>query len=366
MHSQNAIKYHYNKFPPSQIDYAEIINALAKATDAIARYDQMLKNMHNSEIFLAPLRSQEAVISSRMEGTISNMDEILRYKAEEDQRKVRGEVVETALYAKSLKKAQQWVEEGKPINSFLLRSLHKELLSFGRGFQQSPGEFKNQQNYIADKIRKEILFIPISPNKLNDGLESLFFYMQNSTHQPLIKTAISHLELEALHPFKDGNGRVGRMLITLFLYKQGVISAPHFYISGYLEERKQEYLNSMRQVSATDSWTPWCLFFLKALEAQAMRNLVIAQEIQGLYQEMKSRFRKILATQWHVTALDFLFTRPVFKGSTFSKTTPIPINTAQKFIKSLLESNLLEQLEPPSGRRPGLYSFEPLMSLIRV
>lgn len=141
---------------------------LVKATDAVARYDQMLKNMHNSEILLAPLRNQEAVISSRMEGTVSTIDEILKYEADFDDSSVsslntRSEVIPDSSISKSAKAAQQAMESGQPLSQYLIRAAHQRLLSFGRGAQKSPGQYKTEQNYLADKSRKNILFVPISP-----------------------------------------------------------------------------------------------------------------------------------------------------------------------------------------------------------
>lgn len=156
---ENAVHYHYGKFPPENLDYGKFISQLVSATDAVARYDQMLKNMHNSEILLAPLRNQEAVISSRMEGTVSTMDEILKYEADysdesEQLPNVRSEVIETVLYQRALKAAQGAMESGYPLSQSLIKAAHQRLLSFGRGASKSPGKFKSEQNYLADKLKK--------------------------------------------------------------------------------------------------------------------------------------------------------------------------------------------------------------------
>jgi Fic family protein len=220
-----------------------MMEPLLKATDSLARYDQMLKSMHNSEILLAPLRNQEAVISSRMEGTISTMDEILQYQAEyvEDEAppEVRSEVIETILYRRALNTAQTQIEQGYPLTSSLIKSVHRQLLSFGRGASKSPGEFKKEQNYVGDRDSRMIRFIPISPEQLPGGIENLFAFVGSETYPVLVRTALAHLEFEALHSFQDGNGRVGRMLVTLMLWKSGTISAPHFYISRFFEDRKE-------------------------------------------------------------------------------------------------------------------------------
>jgi Fic family protein len=366
----NAVNYHYGKFPPNNIDYAKFIEPLINATGALARYDQMLKNMHNSEILLAPLRNQEAVISSRMEGTISTMDEILQYEADHENEEVssdvRSDIMETILYRRTLTITQQLIEQGRPLSSSLIKQMHQGLLFFGRGSSKSPGQFKVEQNYIGDNLKRKILFIPISPEKLQDGLDKLFQYIEQSSHPILIKTAITHLEFEALHPFKDGNGRIGRMLITLMLWKSGIISAPHFYISGYLEDNKDLYIDIMRSVSQNGDWEKWCAFFLEAVEKQATNNLAIAEEISNLYEEMKRIFSEVLSSKWSVNALDFVFTHPVFRNNKFTTKSGIPSSSAARFTRELLNHNLISVMEEASGRRPALYSFEPLMKLVRV
>lgn len=366
-----AVRYHYDQFPPSKLDYGNFITALLKATDAIARYDQMLKNMHNSEILLAPLRNQEAVISSRMEGTVSTMDEILKYEADHEDEttnstNVRSEIIETILYQRALKAAQGAIIDGYPISQSLIKSIHQRLLSFGRGATKSPGEFKIEQNYLADRNKRKILFIPASPEKLQDGLDNLFQYIEKSNDPALIKAGLTHIEFEALHPFKDGNGRIGRMLITLMLWRSGAISAPHFYVSGYFEEHKDEYIDTMRRVSESGDWECWCTFFLEAIEQQAISNLAIAENIRSLYEQMKQVFSDKLSSKWSVTALDYVFTNPIFRNNKFTSSSGIPPATAARFTRTMLDEGIIKTLEEASGRRPALYSFEPLLNLVRV
>lgn len=367
---EGAVEYHYGKFPPASLDYARLVNPLVEASAALARYDQMLKAMHNSEILLAPMRSQEAVISSRMEGTVSTLDEILQYEADhtegrEDSTRARSEVIETWLYQRSLTTAQEQMKNGQPLSPYLIRAAHEKLLSVGRGAKKDPGRFKTEQNYLADRSKK-ILFVPIRPEQLSDGMDALFKYLNESNDTPLIKAAISHIEFEALHPFKDGNGRIGRMLITLLLWSSGTISQPHFYISGFFEEHKDEYIDTMRHVSETDDWTSWCVFFLHAIRTQAERNLEVAENIGKLYDEMKGNFIQTLGSRWSVSALDFIFTNPVFRSNKFTSQSGVSASTALRFLRALSDKKLLTTLSEASGRRPALYSFEPLLALVRV
>jgi Fic family protein len=371
MNTEGATTYHYNQFPPVELNLGGLLPQLIKATSALARYDQMLKSMHNSELLLAPLRNQEAVISSRMEGTISTMDEILLFEAESDSeenssKNFRSEVLETILYRRALQTAQNSIEKGYSISSHLIRTIHQQLLSFGRGAEKSPGSFKKEQNYLADKIKQKILFVPISPEMLPEGIDNLFQFMDENSFPDIIKIALMHVEFEALHPFEDGNGRIGRMLITLYLWKAGLILQPHFYISAYFEEHKDEYLDLMRNVSGSNNWNEWCEFFFRAVEEQAISNLEVVEKINELYNQMKTTFSGLLASKWSVTALDYIFTNPVFLNSKFTTRSGIPTPTASRFTRVLQENGLLRVVQEASGRRSAVYSFEPYMKIIRV
>lgn len=369
--TSKAVFYHDGKFPPASLDYGRILPSLLGATDALARYDQMLKGLHNSEVFLAPLRNQEAVISSRMEGTISTMDEIMELEAEYGDKvptasEARSDGLETYLYQRALRSAQAEMEQGRPLSASLLKSIHQQLLLVGRGAKKSPGAFKTEQNYIGERGRREISFVPISPEKLDSGIDLLFAMITDKRMPILLRAALCHVEFEALHPFKDGNGRVGRMLITLMLWAEGAISAPHFYISRYFEDHKDEYLATLREVSSNESWDDWCSFFLTAVEKQAIHNLEVAENVRSLYETMKGRFSELLASKWSVAALDFMFTNPVFRNSRFTQDADIPPQTAARFSRVLLQEGLLETVHEASGRSSAIYRFEPLMKVVRV
>lgn len=370
--TSQAVHYHLGKFPPAGLDYRQLMPGLLSATAALARYDQMLRGLHNSELFLAPLRGQEAVVSSRMEGTISTLDEILQLEAEygEDDASAalefRSDAIETVLYRRALGTAQARLEQGQPLSESLVKAVHRQLLSLGRGASKAPGAYKHEQNYIGERGSRQVSFVPIAPEHLAAGMEALFAVIGDADMPVLLKTALTHAEFEALHPFEDGNGRVGRMLITLMLWQGGVIAAPHFYISRYFEDRKEEYLDRLRAVSAADDWTGWCLFFFSAVEQQAIRNLEMAQDIRDFYEGMKVRFSELLASRFSIAALDYLFTNPVFSNSRFTREAGIPAQTAARFSRVLLQEGLLQTVREASGRRSAIYRFEPLMAMVRV
>jgi len=371
MDLSEAVDYHYGEFPPETLDYERLVQPLTAAVSSLTRYDQLLKGMHNSAILLAPLRSQEAVVSSRMEGTISTLDEVLQYGADEgtgskkDIQRTRSETIEVYAYQLAMRRAQKALEEGQPFSEHLIKATHASLLAFGRGAEKSPGKYKTEQNYIGERGRKKISFIPISPVHLSAGMQALMVFLANEKTAPLLKTGLSHVEFEALHPFEDGNGRVGRMMITLLLWQLGVISEPHFYVSGCLEENREEYIEKMRMVSEKNDWDSWAEFFLNMLDEQAKRNIKIAQKIVSLYEEMKEVFREKLNSRWATQAQDFMFENPTFRNSRFTGTSGIPKPTAVRISRTLHEEGLLKQIIPASGRRPAMFSFEPLLEIVR-
>ena len=243
---------------------------------------------------------------------------------------------------------------------------HQTLLMFGRGALKRPGTYKTEQNFIGERGRAtSVHFIPASPETLQAGMDQLFRFVNAAKPIPILRTALAHVEFEALHPFEDGNGRVGRMLITLMLWRFGLISQPHFFVSGFFEDNKAEYIERMRRVSSHGEWSEWCRFFLLALEAQAQENIATAEAIQQLYGEMRVRFQAELSSQWTSNALDFVFANPVFRNNRFTAISGIPAPTANKFSRRLVEAGLLKELQAASGRRAALYAFEPLLEIVR-
>lgn len=196
-------------------------------------------------------------------------------------------------------------------------------------------------------------------------MEALLNYVKETADHPLIKTAISHVEFEALHPFQDGNGRLGRMLITLFLWQFNQISAPHFYVSAFFEQNRDEYIDRMRDVSKLGAWTEWVIFFLAGIESQAKLTCVLIEKIQALYDKTQEDFRRALSSKDYLAAVDFVFANPVFRNSKFTSETGLQRATAARFTRVLTEARLLRVLEEGSGRRSTMYIFDPLMDLVR-
>ncbi len=368
----DAVHYHDGAFPPEALDYERLLGPLEEAVASLARYDAKISGMVNGELFLAPLRRQDAVTSSRMEGTISTIEDLYRLEAEENAgsadlyRNARNDDVETYLYSQALRSAQEGLAEGMPLGEHLIRSKHQQLLSVGRGATKRPGSYKIEQNYIGDERRGKIYYVPISPEQLEPAMATLVQFINAESTRPLIRTALTHVEFEALHPFGDGNGRIGRMLITLMLWRLGVLSQPNFFVSGYFEIHKDEYIERMRAVSAGGDWTGWVVFFLQAMHEQATVNIRTTDAIFKLHNDMRERFREVLNSQFHDQALDFVFASPVFRNDRFIERSGIPATSARSLSRRLVDAGLLRTLQPAAGRRAALYAFDALLDLLKV
>ena len=367
-----AVPYHFGKFPPLSINYEAILQPLNDAAASLARYDAKLSGMLNSSLLLASLRRQDAVSSSRMEGTISTIEDLYRIEAEEDAGsqnpygEARDDDVETFLYSRALKLAQTSLQDGSPISEHLIRSAHQTLLEFGRGARKRPGAYKIEQNYIGDDHSGKIYYTPIAPEHLAPAMHNLVGFINDPAVLPLLRVAVAHVEFEALHPFEDGNGRIGRMLITLMLWNLGILKSPDFFVSGYFEVHKDEYVSKMRAVSKLGDWTSWVAFFLNALHEQACVNIRTADRIFQLYAEMREKFREGLSSQYHDQALDFMFQSPVFRNDRFVAASGIPTSSARLLSRRLVEGGLLRTIQASSGRRAALYAFDPLLQILKV
>ena len=189
-------------------------------------------------------------------------------------------------------------------------------------------------------------------------------YANSEAPDRLVQLAILHAEFEALHPFLDGNGRLGRMLVPLFLWQVKLIHAPMFYISAFFEVHRDEYYDRLLAVSRDDDWTGWCRFFLDALRAQAEINHRKTVQILGLYDASKPRMRELTRSQYAVQALDWLFERTIFKSSDFVKGAGIPPPTAKRIISVLRKEGVLQPLAAGRGRRASILAFRELLNIV--
>ena len=360
------VLYHHGRFPPATLDWPRLIPLLGPAAAAVARYDGMLAAVPNPGVLLAPLTTQEAVLSSRIEGTQATMGEVLEFEAgrEAATPERREDIQEVLNYRAAMREAERLLAT-LPISQRVVLEAHKVLLAGVRGENKSPGEYRRIPNWIGPPgcTIEEARFVPIGANKLPDAMSAWERYAHDDAPDRLVQLAILHAEFEALHPFLDGNGRLGRMLVPLFLWQTGLIRRPMFYISAFFEARRDSYYDGLLAVSRDDDWTGWCRFFLEAIRSQAEDNLMKAQGILALYEEMKRRVPEMTRSQYAIRALDWIFERPIFKSSDFVESAGIPAPTARRFLGVLQTGAVLRVLAAGSGRRAAVLAFPALLNI---
>lgn len=264
------VRYQAGYFPPTLLDWPRLIPLLGPASAALAHYDAFLLAIPNAAVLLSPLTTQEAVLSSRIEGTQATIGEVLQYEAagaaDELSDRKREDIEEVLNYRRAMRQAVERMND-LPLCNRLIRELHGTLMAGVRGDDKSPGEFRGIQNYVAPPGRtiEQARFIPIAPGFLQDGMSRWEQYIHSTELDVLVQLALIHAEFEALHPLLDGNGRIGRMLIPLFLYDRKLLHEPMFYMSEYLEANRPEYYDRLLAVSRDNDWTGWCEFFLRAV-----------------------------------------------------------------------------------------------------
>lgn len=360
------VQYHVGRFPPDNLDWPALIPLIGPAAAAVARYDGTLAATPNTGILLAPLTTQEAVLSSRIEGTQATMGEVLEFEAgrEPDSTARREDIHEIINYRTAMRRAEEMLVK-LPLSNRVIREAHTELLDGVRGEGKSPGEFRRVPNWIGPPgcSPDEAKFVPIGADKLPDAMSAWERYIHIDAADQLVQLAILHAEFEALHPFLDGNGRLGRMLVPLFLWQRGLIRAPMFYISAYFETHRDAYYDGLLAVSSDDDWTGWCQFFLEAVRVQARDNLKKAHGIIDLYEEMKRRVADLTRSRYAVHALDWIFERPVFRSSDFAVSAGFAGRTARRILDVLCEGDVLKVFHHGRGRQAAVLAFPELINV---
>ena len=357
--------YEPNKLPLEGLDYQRLFALVGDANAELARYDGLLQGIVNSSVMLSPLTNEEAVLSSKIEGTQATVDDVLEQEAgiPKEGEKAK-DIQEIINYREALRSAHRYLNE-RPITLSFVRGLHKILLNSVRGQDKTPGEFRKDQNWIGKYgcTIEDASFVPPNPLQLQDHLEAWQNYMASNDIDLLLQTAVVHAQFELLHPFKDGNGRIGRILIPLFLYRKKKLSQPMFYLSSYLEANREEYYVRLQNISREGDWDSWIAFFLQAITEQAKNNNAKVNAIMDLYEEIKQQIHGITHSQYTMHLLDAIFDRPIFGTTDFVQRTGIHKPTAMGLLRQLKHADILKELRPGSGRRAAVLCFPKLLNI---
>lgn len=364
-----TVQYHRGGFPPADLDLAVLFPLIGPANAAVAKYEGVLSGIPNPGVLLSPLTSQEAVLSSRIEGTQATLGEVLEFEASDgdaDEGSAKyADIFEVLNYRRALSEAERLMADGIPLSQRLIKRAHEVLMAGVRGRNKAPGEYRKIPNWIGPHgcSMDDARFVPCSAAELPDCMDAWEKYIHSDAPDRLIQLAIAHAEFEAIHPFLDGNGRLGRLIIPLFLHSHGLLSRPSFYLSEFLEEHRDEYYDRLLWVSEKGDWTGWVAFFLRAVTSQAESNLRKADLILKLHAKLRDWIVDATHSQYGVRALDWMFMRPIFRPPDFIKDAQIPAPTARRIVSVLRENGMLREIRPSSGRRAATLVFSQLVNI---
>ena len=362
------VHYQQGGFPPEdRPDWLKLIPLLGPAAAAVARYDGVLAAIPNPDVLLSPLTTQEAVLSSKIEGTRATIGEVLEFEAGQkvDSPELRNDIEEILNYRVAMRGAAKMLQD-VPLSMRVVLEAHRVLLDGVRGRNKGPGELRRIPNWIGrpGSTMENATYVPIGADQLPEAMSRWERYIHEDAPDRLIQLAILHAEFEALHPFLDGNGRLGRMLVPLFLWQHGLIRQPVFYISGYFEARRENYYAGLLAVSRDDNWTGWCQLFLEAVRFQAEDNLRKAMKILDRHRYMRGHIAEISRSPYALRALDWIFAHPIFKTSDFVTTAGIPERSAQRFLDAMRESDALQLIRSGGGRRGAILVFPDILNIV--
>lgn len=282
--------------PAPPIDWSDDLRLrFDRALLALGRLDSVSVLLPDTALFLYMYVRKEAVLSSQIEGTQSSLSDLMLFELEEMPGVPLDDVQEVSNYVEALNHGLMRLNEGFPLSLRLLKEIHGILLSKGRGKDKSPGEFRRSQNWIGGTRPGNARFIPPPANELNDclGKLELFLHDKPVRTSPLVKAALAHVQFETIHPFLDGNGRLGRLLITLLLYNEKVLKEPTLYLSLYFKEHRQQYYDLLNIVRETGDWEEWLGFFADAVAETAAQAVDTARKLTQFGKEDSDRINEL-------------------------------------------------------------------------
>ena len=329
----------------------EIIKLISRANNAMGAYRGFLINTINPMLLISPLVSQEAVLSSKLEGTHATIEDFINYDAGNEVPVSKDEMQEVMNYRNALFYALEKMstisdesEEGRhklPLSVRLIKEMHRILLDNVRGQTKSPGEFKTEQNYIGNS--NEITFTPLPPELTQDYMANLENYIHYDEIDFLVQAALIHCQVEMIHPFKAGNGRIGRLLIPLFLYYRDMLPVPTFYMSAFFERDRNLYLEKLSAVSKNNDYATWIKYFLEGVIQQAEINTIKAKTLLDFYNRYKEICVNEMTSKYAIMLLDEIFKHPAFKAKQIQDVIPGSKGTLYNMLDEFVDKGILKK-----------------------
>ena len=329
---------------------------LDAASVALGRLDGLSLLLPEPRLFLYTYVRKEAVLSSQIEGTQSSLSDLLQHELENTPAALEEDVTEVSRYVAAMELGLGRLKEGVPLSLRLLREIHSCLLSHGRGSSKEPGEFRRTQNWIGGSRPGNAAFVPPPPDALWETMGALekFLHDDPVKTRPLVKAALAHVQFETIHPFLDGNGRLGRLLITLLLCAEGILSQPLLYLSLHFKEHRSEYYRLLQEVRQTGDWEAWLEFFLQGVVRTAESATQTARRLLELFQRDRELLQGESGTVLRLHA--HLQQKPVLSVSVAAKELGVTSPTATKALRTLEQKRIVSEITGGEYRRLYAYS----------
>jgi len=338
---------------------------LDQANQALGRLDGMSAILPETKLFLYMYVRKEAVLSSQIEGTQSSLSELLLFETEGAPGAPMNDVQEVSNYVAAMDHGLKRLNSDFPISLRLIKEIHKKLMAKGRGSKKEPGEFRTSQNWIGGNRPGNAIFVPPPANKVLDCMSDLevFLHAKTPTLPVLIKAGLVHLQFETIHPFLDGNGRIGRLLITLMLCEQGLLQQPILYLSLYLKKNRNLYYDLLEETRARRSWETWLEFFLKGVQETAEQATDGAKGILTLFEQNRERIKTLRRASASALQLhDYLQIHPVTNFKAVVKHTNLSMPTVTKTMEHLKTLKIVR--ETTGGKRNRIYAYDAYLKIL--
>ncbi len=351
--------------PQPEINLIFLQNYLAKANQAIGKLDAVSNILPDSNLLLYYYVRKEAVLSSQIEGTQSSLSDLLLYESNEAPSVPIDDVVEVSSYVAALEHGLKRVREGFPVSLRLIREMHKTLLSKGRGSNQQPGEFRTSQNWVGGSRPGNASFVPPPTEHLMECLDRFekYLHLEERSYTSLIDAGLIHVQFETIHPFLDGNGRIGRLLITFFLMMMGDLRQPNLYLSLFFKNNRQSYYERLSAVRATGDWEGWLEFFLTGVTETANQAVETSSAISALFKsdldKIKTLNRSSASAQ---KAHNFLQKKAIVSVQSTTEILGVSTPTARAALNNLKELGVVKDISGTGKER--LYIYSDLVDLL--
>lgn len=356
--------YRPDSLPPAISYTDDILRVYGDAQYALGRLTTLHRELDNEKLLIAPFVVREAAMSSQIEGTNVTVSDIILHDLETAPERAaadQADVREAYNYVDAISQGFDYVDAGNDISVDFICTLHETLLSDVRGATETPGQLRDVPVYIGspDGLPETARFVPANPTTVDILFEQLVAYMQDSSYPPLIDIAITHYQFETIHPFRDGNGRLGRLLIMLQLYDAGLLPEPYLYLSAYFNRYRQQYLDYLLAVSRDGAWEQWITFVLDAIADQAIDAYDCGVELQRLRESYHARFPNRPAVR---DVVDHLFAEPYLTAPRAIEATGRSKQGVYDAIDALTDEGIIEEIS--DSQRYRVYEAPAILAVV--